>query len=255
VSIYNYALTSEHSSESTNAPGDVFATTHWTVVLAAGKRHAPQSDLALEEFCRTYWFPLYACVRRRGHNKEDAEDSVQEFFARFLAKNHLAGLSAERGRFRAFLLASLKHFLINEWKKSQRLKRGGGEKNLSLDWQTADTKFQVAATNEPSPDKAFDREWALALLAKVIGRLQKECEADGKAKLFGQLKLFLMAGKCETVQSETAKTLGMEEGAVRVAVHRLRRRYRQLLRDEISKTLTDPAQVDEEMHTLFGAFA
>ena len=248
-------MTSEHSTPASTAPGDIFATTHWTVVLAAGKRHTPQSDHALEELCRTYWFPLYAYVRRRGHNQQDAEDSVQAFFARFLAKNYLAGLSAERGRFRAFLLASLKHFLINEWKKSQRLKRGGGEKNLSLDWQTADTKFQVAATNEPSPDKAFDREWALALLAKVIERLQKECEADGKAKLFEQLKTFLMAGKSETAQNEIAKTLGMEEGAVRVAIHRLRKRYRQLLRDEISQTLTDPAQVDEEMRALFGAFA
>jgi RNA polymerase sigma-70 factor (ECF subfamily) len=240
---------------SSSAPGDIFATTHWTVVLAAGKRHTPQSDLALEELCRTYWFPLYAYARRRGHNKEDAEDSVQAFFARFLAKNYLASLGAERGRFRAFLLASLKHFLINEWKKSQRLKRGGGEKNLSLDWQTADTKFQVAATNEPSPDKAFDREWALALLCKVIGRLQKECEADGKAKLFEQLKIFLTAGKGALSHAAAAKSLGMDETAVRVAVHRLRKRYRLLLRDEISQTLTDAADVDEEMRALFGAFA
>src|ERR1035441_1748109 len=142
------------------APGDIFATTHWTVVLAAGRRHTPQSDGALEELCRTYWFPLYAYVRRRGHTKEDAEDLVQAFFARFLEKNYLAGLSAERGRFRAFLLASLENFLINEWKKSQRLKRGVTEALRLLDWQTAETKFQVAATNEPSPDKAFDREWA-----------------------------------------------------------------------------------------------
>jgi len=224
-------------------------------VLAAGQRHTPQSDGALEELCRTYWFPLYAYVRRRGHNKEDAEDLVQEFFARFLAKNYLAGLSAERGRFRAFLLASLKHFLANEWDKSQAQKRGGGVAHLSLDWQTADTKYQVAAANEPSPDKAFDREWALALLAKVVENLQKECEADGKLKLFEQLKTFLMAGKSETAQSETAKILGMEEGAVRVAIHRLRKRYRQLLRDEIFQTLTDPTQVDEEMRALFGAFA
>ena len=247
-------MASEHSTPASTAPGDVFATTHWTVVLAAGRRHTPQSDHALEELCRTYWFPLYAYVRRRGHNKEDAEDSVQAFFTRFLEKNYLAGLSAERGRFRAFLLASLKHFLINEWKKSQRLKRGGGEKNLSLDWQTADTQFQVAATNEPSPDKAFDREWALALLAKVIGRLQKECEADGKAKIFGHLKIFLTTGKSESSFSEAAKKLGMEETAVRVAVHRLRKRYRVLLRDEISQTLADAADVDEEMRALFGAF-
>jgi RNA polymerase sigma-70 factor (ECF subfamily) len=248
-------VTSEHSTPASTAPGDIFATTHWTVVLAAGKHHTPQSDGALEELCRTYWFPLYAYVRRRGHSKEDAEDSVQAFFARFLAKNYLAGLNAERGRFRAFLLASLKHFLINEWKKSQRLKRGGGEKNLSLDWQTADTKFQVAAVNEPSPDKAFDREWAVALLAKVIERLQKECEADGKAKQFGQLKIFLTAGKGETAQAEVAKKLGMDESTTRVAIHRLRKRYRELLRDEIAQTLADAVDMDEEMRALFGAFS
>ena len=125
-------------------------------------------------------------------------------------------MSAERGRFRAFLLAALKHFLANEWDKSQRQKRGGGVTPLSLDWQTADSKFQVAATNEPSPDQAFDREWALALLAKVIERLQAECVADGKARLFEQLKVFLAAGKGETAQSEVARALGMEEGAARV---------------------------------------
>ena len=223
-------------------------------MLAAGQRHTPQSDSALEQLCKTYWFPLYAYVRRRGHAKEDAEDSVQAFFALFLAKNYLEGLSAERGRFRAFLLAALKHFLANEWDKSQRQKRGGGAEHLSLDWQTADTKFQVAATSEPSPDKAFDREWALALLGKVIERLQAECVADGKGKLFEQLKVFLAAGKGETAQSDVAKALGMEEGAVRVAVHRLRKRYRVLLRDEIAHTLADPAMVDEEMRALFGAF-
>jgi RNA polymerase sigma-70 factor (ECF subfamily) len=248
-------LSSASSSQPTAAPGDIFATTHWTVVLAAGQRHTPQADHALEELCRTYWFPLYAYVRRRGHAKADAEDLVQAFFARFLAKNYLEGLSAERGRFRAFLLAALKHFLANEWDKSQRQKRGGGAAHLSLDWQTADTKFQVAATAEPSPDQAFDREWALALLGKVIERLQAECTAEGKAKVFEQLKVFLAAGKSETAQNDVAKALGMEEGAVRVAVHRLRKRYRQLLRDEIAHTLSDPAMVDEEMRALFGAFA
>lgn len=248
-------MTSEYSSGSSDAPGDIFATTHWTVVLAAGQRHTPQSDGALEQLCKSYWFPLYAYVRRRGHSKPDAEDLTQAFFARFLEKNYLAGLSAERGRFRAFLLASLKHFLANEWDKSQAQKRGGGAMPLSLDWETADTKFQVAATDEPSPDAAFDREWALALLAKVIQRLQAECEAEGKAKLFAQLKMFLMAGKGESAQAEVAKTLGMEEGAVRVAVHRLRKRYRALLREEIANTLSDPALVDEEMRALFGAFS
>ena len=223
-------------------------------MLAAGKRHTPQSDHALEELCRSYWFPLYAYVRRRGHAKADAEDLVQAFFARFLAKNYLEGLSAERGRFRAFLLASLKHFLANEWDKTQRQKRGGGAEHLSLDWQTADTKFQVAATSEPSPDKAFDREWAVALLAKVIERLQTENAADGKGKLFEQLKIFLAAGKGESAHADVANALGMEDGAVRVAVHRLRKRYRALLREEIASTLSDPAMVDEEMRALFGAF-
>jgi RNA polymerase sigma-70 factor (ECF subfamily) len=239
---------------SSTTPGDIFATTHWTVVLAAGKQRTPQSDRALEELCQTYWFPLYGYVRRRGHNKPDAEDLVQAFFARLLEKNVLAGLDNDKGKFRAFLLAALKHFLANEWDKSQTQKRGGGAHHLQLDWQTADTKFQVAATNEVSPDNAYDREWALALLARVIERLQKECAAEGKAKLFEQLKKFLMAGGGESAQSEVAKSLGMEEGAVRVAIHRLRKRYRALLRDEIAHTLSDPAMVDEEMRSLFGAF-
>jgi len=248
-------MTSETSTPSTGAPGDIFATTHWTVVLAAGKRSTPQSDRALEELCHTYWFPLYAYVRRRGHSKEDAEDLTQEFFARFLGKNYLEGLSAERGRFRAFLLASLKHFLANEWDKSRRQKRGGGVTPLPLDWQTADTQFQIAATAEPSPDKAFDREWAVILLAKVIERLNAECATEGKAKQFEQLKAFLTVDRDDLSYADAARALGLDEVAVRVAVHRLRKRYRQLLRDEIAQTLADAADVDEEMRALFGAFA
>jgi len=239
----------------TSSPGDIFATTHWTVVLAAGQARSPQAASALEELCRTYWFPLYAYARRRGHTKEDAEDLTQAFFARLLERNSFAGLDAEKGKFRAFLLASLKHFLANERDKATTQKRGGGAPPLSLDWQTADTQFQVAATNEPSPDKSFDREWALALLAKVIVRLQTECANEGKARLFEQLKQFLTAGTAEPAQREIARALGMEEGAVRVAIHRLRKRYRQLLRDEIAHTLADPAMVDEEMRALFGAFS
>ena len=246
-------MTTENPSST--APSDVFATTHWTVVLAAGRRSTPQSDHALEELCQTYWFPLYAYVRRHGYTKEDAEDLVQAFFARFLARNYLEGLSAERGRFRAFLLASLKHFIINEWKKSQRLKRGGGGAALSLDWETADTQFQIASNSEPSPDQAFDREWALTLLAKVIERLRAECEVEGKLKQFEKLKVFLTTGKGALSHADAAKLLGMDETAVRVAVHRLRKRYRQLLRDEIAQTLSDPAQVEDEMQALFGAFS
>jgi RNA polymerase sigma-70 factor (ECF subfamily) len=225
------------------------------VVVSAGKGHTPQSDRALEELCRTYWFPLYAYVRRRGHSKEDAEDLTQIFFARFLAKNYLAGLSAERGRFRAFLLASLKHFLANEWDKSQRQKRGGGATLLSLDWQTADTQFQIAATAEPSPERAFDREWALALLACVIERLHAECAAENHGRLFEVLKPFLTVGKGAIPYPQAASELGISEGAARTAAHRLRRRYREVLRDEIAQTLSDPAQVAEEMQALFSAFS
>lgn len=234
---------------------DIFATTRWTVVLAAGAQHTPQADRALEELCETYWFPLYAYVRRRGATKEDAEDLTQKFFALFLEKNYLDGLDAGRGRFRAFLLASLKNFLANEWDKARTQKRGGDAIHLSLDWQTADTQFQIASASETSPDKAFDREWAMALLGKVIERLAAESAAGASAAQFETLKAFLTAGRGERSHAAAAKILNMEEGAVRVAVHRLRKRYRQLLRDEIAQTLTDPAQVDEEMGALFGAFS
>ena len=248
-------MTTDPSSPPAHPAGDIFATTHWTVVLAAGRQHSPQAARALEELCRTYWFPLYAYVRRRGYAREDAEDLTQAFFTRLLEKNSFASLDAGKGKFRAFLLASVKHFLANARDKAHTLKRGGGSIPLSLDWQTADTQFQVAATGEPGPDQAFDREWAVALLARVIERLQNECAADGKAKLFEQLKLFLTAGNDEPAQGEVAQALGMEAGAVRVAIHRLRKRYRQLLRDEIAHTLTDQAMVDDEMRALFGAFS
>lgn len=248
-------MTTTQPVSSTNAPADVFATTHWTAVLAAGKGHTPQSDHALEELCRTYWFPLYAYVRRRGHSKEDAEDLTQAFFARFLEKNYLEGLSAERGRFRAFLLASLKHFLANEWDKSQRQKRGGGAAHLPLDWQTADTQFQLATRTELNPEQAFDREWALALLARVIERLRAECAAHDQARVFEVLKPFLTVGKSAIPYPQAAAQLGFSEVAARSAVHRLRRRYREVLRAEIAQTLSDPANVAEEMQALFSAFA
>jgi RNA polymerase sigma-70 factor (ECF subfamily) len=232
-----------------------FHTTRWTVVVAAGQRHTSESDAALEELCRTYWFPLYAYVRRRGHSKEDAEDLTQAFFARFLGRNYLDRLSAERGRFRAFLLASLKHFLANEWDKSQRQKRGGDVMHLSLDWQNTDMQFQAAVASEPSPDKEFDREWAVALLAKVIERLGVECATAGRVRQFEELKVFLTSEKGAVPYTPAANALGIDEGAVRVAVHRLRKRYRELLRDEITQTVSDPSQVEEEMRALLVAIA
>lgn len=233
--------------------GDIFATTRWTVVLAAGQRSTPQAERALDELCRAYWFPLYAYVRRRGHSREDAEDLTQAFFAKLLEKNYLERLSAERGRFRAFLLAALKHFLGHEWDRVRCAKRGGGLTQLSIDWSNADTHFQLA-TPEPSPDRAFDREWAVALLELVLFRLQQECAAAGSGALFKRLRPILMHGKGAVPLADVASALGISEGAVRVAAHRLRRRYRELLRDEVAQTIADPQLLEDEMQSLFRAF-
>lgn len=222
--------------------------------MAAGRPGSPQAAVALEELCRTYWFPLYAYVRRRGQTREDAEDLTQAFFARLLEKGFLESADAERGSFRAFLLAALKRFLANEWDRSRTLKRGGGATPLPLDPQQADTQF-LAASNELPPDRAFDREWAVALLERVVIRLRVECVAEGRAAQFDRLKVFLTSVKSTSSHADAAAALGMEEGAVRVAVHRLRKRYRQLLRDEVAQTLAEGADVDAEMAALFGTFS
>ena len=238
-------------SPESQAPGDIFATTHWTVVLAAGQRHTPQSDHALEELCRTYWFPLYAYVRRRGHTKEDAEDLTQAFFARFLTKNYLAGLSAERGRFRAFLLAALKNFLANEWDKSQRIKRGGGAEILSLDDADAETRYQLEATPETSPEAVFDRGWAQALLAAVFAQLHRELTESGDLERYEVVKPFLLGG--EGSYAEAATKLGITETGVRSVVHRFRKRFRELIRAEIANTVSGAEEIDAEVRYLFTA--
>jgi RNA polymerase sigma factor (sigma-70 family) len=249
-------LNTESSTTGRATPSpDYFATTLWTVVLQAGRTASPQSEQALGELCQAYWYPLYAYVRRQGKMKEDAEDLVQAFFAGLLEQNPFGNLSAERGKFRAFLLASLKHFLANEWDRLQRQKRGGGIPHLSLDWQGADERYHLDPPDPTSPDRTFDREWALALLERVVTRLRDECAAAGKARLFEQAKGFLMVGESVIPYAQAAQTLGMDECAVRVAVHRLRKRYRELLRNEIAQTLDDPAQVADELRSLHAALA
>lgn len=235
-------------------PAEFFATTRWTLVLAAGDRSMPQAERALEELCRAYWYPLYAYMRRRGYSREDAEDLAQAFFARLLAKNGFAGLRAERGKFRAFLLQALKHFLANEWDRARRQKRGGHLTHLSLDWQEAEAQFQIADPNQLPPDRAYDREWATALLERVIVLLRAEWAAGGAAERFDHLKAYLTLDRERIPYAEAATALGMEAGAVRVAVHRLRKRYRELLRSEVAQTLEDPAMVEDELATLLEAF-
>jgi len=247
-------LSCDDPRPATRAQGDIFATTHWTVVLAAGRASSEQADVALEELCRTYWYPLYVYVRRQTSTREDAEDLTQAFFARFLEKNYLEKLTSQKGKFRAFLLASLKHFLANEWDRANRQKRGGGVLPLSLDWQDADARYQIDPADNASPDKLYDRAWAIRVLERVLARLRDENSGGEKAKLFEQLKAFLTVGANAIPHAEAAARLNLTEGAVRVAVHRLRRRYRELLREEISQTLSDPVQIEEEMQTLFSAF-
>lgn len=236
-------------------PGDYFATTRWTVVLSAGRKSSPDSDRALAELCQTYWYPLYAYVRRRGKTKEDAEDLAQAFFERFLEKNYLEGLAAERGKFRAFLLASMKHFLANEHDRAHRQKRGGGAEHLSLNWQDAEDRFHLDPPDPANPEQLFDREWALALLGRVIARLATECERDGKTELFARAKSFLTVGAGTLSYADAAREAGLDEGTMRVAVHRLRKRYRELLREEISQTLSNPSEIEEEMRSLMAALA
>lgn len=224
------------------------------MVLAAGGSTTQGGEDALEGLCEVYWFPLYAYVRRRGYGKEDAEDLTQAFFADLLRRRDFSRADAERGKFRAFLLASLQHFLANERDRSRRLKRGGGALHFSLDWQDADMRFGIADAASATPNEAFDREWAVALLERVLGRLQKEWMVDGKRERFERMKEFLTSDMGETPQTEVAAELGMEEGALRVAVHRMRKRYRELLRNEVGHTLADPTMAKEELAVLLRAF-
>jgi RNA polymerase sigma factor (sigma-70 family) len=241
----------------TTAPGNVsplhpvFVTTHWSLVLSARDSKSPQSAAALEKLCRAYWSPLYAYVRRTGQSMENAEDLTQAFFARLLEKNFLDAADPERGRFRSFLLIALKRFLANEWDRVRAQKRGGARTILSLDTELAEQKFQAeAAAAEISPDRLYERRWALTLLEQTMSRLRAEFEGTGKNEEFEKLKRFLTAGKSEIPYLTVAGELGMTESALRVAVHRLRKRYRELFREEIAHTLAEGENVEEELRHL-----
>lgn len=230
-----------------------FATTHWSLVLAAGTPSAERSREALATLCEIYWYPVYAFIRRQGHDADAARDLTQEFFARLLEKNFLRDADPVRGRFRAFLLASIRHFLSNERDRTQALKRGGGTPTLSLDVETAEGTYQLEGRNEMTPERLFDARWATVLLNRAIARLGDEYAAGGKAGLFEQLKGFLTGDADAVPYSAMARTLDMTEGAVKVAVHRLRRRFRDALVKEIADTVLDPAEIDAEIRHLLQA--
>jgi RNA polymerase sigma factor (sigma-70 family) len=231
-----------------------FATTRWTMVINAGRPGSVEAEKALAALCETYWFPIYSFIRRHGRKKEDAEDLTQSFFVALLDRRIFGQLDQEQGKFRAFLLATVKNYLSNAWDRDHALKRGGGISHLSLDWESADSRFAIACADGRTPEQDFDREWALTLLARVLSLLGDEFSRSCRAEEFGVLKGYLTGAKGELPYEEAARLLDMEAGAVRVRVHRLRKRYRELLKQEISSTLADPARIDEELSALMDAF-
>jgi RNA polymerase sigma-70 factor (ECF subfamily) len=244
--------TTESAAELSFVPR-TFATTLWNVVGLAGSLGAPGSDDALECLCRTYWYPLYTCVRRLGYSPEDAKDLTQEFFARLLERNSFRQADRQRGRFRSFLLTSLKHFLINEWSKAQTQKRGGHQRTFS--WEELD--FEGRYVREPAdgstPEKLFEKRWAVALLETVLERLRDNCAASEHRELLDALSSNLWGDAIVDCYRALATRFGLSEGAVRVAMHRLRESFRELLRKEVARTVTSPGDVDDELRQLVAA--
>jgi RNA polymerase sigma-70 factor (ECF subfamily) len=230
-----------------------FETTHWSTVLAAGSQSTVRSREALAALCETYWYPLYAYLRRRGHSSEDAEDLTQGFFARVIEKGVLQVASRERGRFRSFLLTSLKHYVANERDHAQALKRGGATAPLSLEFETARGRYEREPQDATTPETLFDRRWALTVLDRVMMSQRTDFRQRGKEDLFDRLKGNLIGEESPFFYRETASKFGMSEAALRVAVHRLRRRFGELLRAEIAQTVTTDEDVEDEIRYLIRA--
>jgi RNA polymerase sigma factor (sigma-70 family) len=247
------AAASETSAGASRSP--VFVTTHWSVVLTAGRSDTTRARDALARLCQTYWYPLYAYVRRRGYSPHDAEDLTQEFFARFLERHWVSAADREKGRFRTFLLSAMTHFLADEWDKARAQKRGGGMATLPLQLDTAETRYGQEPQDQVTPEQHFERKWAMTLLEQVLQRLKKEYENEGKGELFGALHPALVGERTAQPYAELATASGLSESAVKSAVHRLRTRYRQLLRDEIAGTVAAPGDVEEELRHLVAVLA
>ncbi|MCA9138968.1 MAG: sigma-70 family RNA polymerase sigma factor [Planctomycetales bacterium] len=228
-----------------------FETTQWSVVLSAGHSEPERARTAIEQLCRRYWFPLYAFIRRRGHDEPESEDLVQAFFVRILEKDVFAAADRDRGKFRTFLLSSLENFLSNERAKGNALRRGGGVKRLSLDRCDKDGNTLQLIADDCSPEDEFHRQWAIAVLAQTLEVVESEYRQTGKAALFNALSPYLSADSQQKPYAVVAESLKMSESNVKVAVHRLRRRYRKQLELEIAATVESPSQVDEEIRQLF----
>ncbi len=230
-----------------------FASTRWSLVLAAGRGDAPDAEAALAALCQIYWYPLYAYVRRSGYPADEAGDLTQEFFARLLEKHYLRAADSERGRFRSFLLTALKRFLSKERHHARSQKRGGGRRVLSLDFEQGESRFRLEPVTDVTAEIFYERRWALTLLDQVMARLRDDFERAGKGDDFDHLKVFLTGEAAAPSYREVAATLGTTEGAVKVAVHRLRRRFREIVLAEIAQTVAAPEDADEELRHLFEA--
>ncbi len=232
----------------------VFATTHWSLVVSAQDGEAPRSAEALESLCRAYWYPLYAYARRTGHSAADAEDLTQGFFARLLEKDYLKAAAREKGRFRTFLLTALQRFLANEWDRQHAQKRGGFTPMVAIDQALAEFRFAAEPAHSLQPDVLFDRQWAVTLLERTMATLQEEYVASGRAALFDHLQGCLARGQSGLAYTEIASRLKLTEAAVKMAVYRLRARYREILQAEIAQTVSSSEEVEEEIRHLFSAF-
>jgi RNA polymerase sigma-70 factor (ECF subfamily) len=228
----------------------VFATTHWSVVVDAGHPDSPQASEALAQLCDTYWYPLYAYVRRKGYPSPDAQDLTQEFFARLLAGNYVGSADQRKGKFRSFLLGALEHFLAKEWRRAQAQKRGGGRTLASLDAMDAEKRYLLEPVDELTAERIFDCRWADTVLGQAMTRLREECQAEGKALLFEKAEPLLSVDGAGEAYMVIATSLSMNEGAFKMAVHRLRRRYGELVRAEIAQTVSTAEAVEEELRYL-----
>ena len=232
---------------------EAFTTTHWSVVVAAGDSESPDKEEALATLCRTYWSPVYSYLRRRGKDVAAAEDLTQAFFTILLEKKTIKAADQTRGRFRSFLLTSVKNFLTNEWDREQAQKRGGGKTPIPLDVVAAEASYKIEPAHEDTPERVFERRWALALLDRVLERLGEEMKRAGHGQRFERLRGYLVGGAAESSYAEVAAALDLSESAVKVAVHRMRRRFAALLRDEVAHTVDERSQIDAEIHFLFEA--
>jgi len=242
------------SRESPGGGGAVFRTTQWSMVLKAGSEDSRVAADALEQLCQRYWYPLYACVRRSGHSHADAADLTQSFFARVVEKKTLIGVEPGGARFRSFLLIALKHFIINEWQSANRLKRGGGKQIISLD-EKADELYRAEPADNATPDKLFEKRWALSVVETALGKLRAEFVASEKPELFDVLKPALSGEKLARGYAEVAADFGLSESAVKVAVHRMRKRFGDLLRGEVAETIQNPGELEDEVRYLINALS